>query len=646
MSDEIRILQVRPQSDEPFSASTLLSASQPQDSCRLRRVALSDTPSYVALSYHWGDTSQTFPVLLNDVKFHITQSVHAVLQLFRKSTAAAESDAQKYPASILGNEPLWIDAVCINQANVAEREAQVAVMRSIYASASRTLVWLGYPSSNSYSSELAMSWLDSIAKGSLQDFLHKPKEIRIRLWKSQAWSAVCDLLNQPWFRRRWVVQEASVSREVWVVYGTRGMQWERFSDAVERCAYLWNDISQRPATPTADVLPTFGITQLRLRNSQGKMSTNLLELLIRFRRSDSTRFEDRIFALLGLCEPHELDANRPDYSIGPAQVLKRFALAYIRIFKNLNILNVCTQASRVERRKEKYLRNGLWVYPEPAGMPQMCALPDLPTWVPNFTSFRAEWLLGPQIANYKKPIVPIFDASSNCPASVPDLALANTTHILSVSGVEIDRIHSSHPDPPIKYPDYSDPRAAFFGSFWNFASMKPAGSDPYQNQEARLIAFLQTITAGARNIDTDDLFSDSYLRYRAMEFFRGTVLEQHWHAAGLHEGDCPDSKDWYKQSGPDVKFFPNPPLPFDKLCFFKFVMCDSGRIALAPPHTQPGDRICVLFGCSSPLLLCESPNRPGRFELRGEAFVHSFMFGEAIEMWKRGQLQAENFGLV
>jgi hypothetical protein len=42
--------------------------------------------------------------------------------------------------------PYGLDAVCINQANLAEREFQIAAMRSVYASASRILVWLGLAS--------------------------------------------------------------------------------------------------------------------------------------------------------------------------------------------------------------------------------------------------------------------------------------------------------------------------------------------------------------------------------------------------------------------------------------------------------------------------------------------------------------------
>ena len=172
------------------------------------------------------------------------------------------------------------------------------------------------------------------------------------------------------------------------------------------------------------------------------------------------------------------------------------------------------------------------------------------------------------------------------------------------------------------------------------------GHEPLASDEARFTASLQTMDAGARNQDTDELFSESYLRYRAMDSFKDTGLEQRRRAAGLRRGSLPDPKHWYKQSRPDVKYDQELPGAFDKLCFFKFVMCVSSRVTLAPRHTQPGDRIRVIFGCSSPLLLNEASNRPGHFETRGEVYRYGFMFGRAIEMWKRLQLPAETFNFT
>jgi hypothetical protein len=41
------------------------------------------------------------------------------------------------------NRTFWIDAICINQKDDVERSAQVAMMRSIYSSAFRTVVYFG-----------------------------------------------------------------------------------------------------------------------------------------------------------------------------------------------------------------------------------------------------------------------------------------------------------------------------------------------------------------------------------------------------------------------------------------------------------------------------------------------------------------------
>jgi hypothetical protein len=37
---------------------------------------------------------------------------------------------------------LWIDAICINQADLDERKQQVQLMRDVYSGASRVVVWL------------------------------------------------------------------------------------------------------------------------------------------------------------------------------------------------------------------------------------------------------------------------------------------------------------------------------------------------------------------------------------------------------------------------------------------------------------------------------------------------------------------------
>ncbi|KAH6708816.1 heterokaryon incompatibility protein-domain-containing protein [Leptodontidium sp. MPI-SDFR-AT-0119] len=87
-----------------------------------------DTPAYEALSYVWGDTSDRQNIELNGVTFPVTANLYMALQFLR------------IPSGI---RILWVDAICINQDDVEERNNQVGLMSSIYSSAWRVLCWLG-----------------------------------------------------------------------------------------------------------------------------------------------------------------------------------------------------------------------------------------------------------------------------------------------------------------------------------------------------------------------------------------------------------------------------------------------------------------------------------------------------------------------
>lgn len=56
---------------------------------------------------------------------------------------------------------MWIDAICINQAETEERNAQVSLMREIYEKAERVVVWIGEEAAES---NRAMSFLKEMAR--------------------------------------------------------------------------------------------------------------------------------------------------------------------------------------------------------------------------------------------------------------------------------------------------------------------------------------------------------------------------------------------------------------------------------------------------------------------------------------------------
>jgi hypothetical protein len=100
--------------------------------CELLPEKLS-TATYEAISYCAGSAHDYKTIFLNGFPFNTFRSTYEALKRFRKS-----------------HEPrvLWVDQICINQANIAERDSQVLLMRDIYQRAARTHVWLGEAASD------------------------------------------------------------------------------------------------------------------------------------------------------------------------------------------------------------------------------------------------------------------------------------------------------------------------------------------------------------------------------------------------------------------------------------------------------------------------------------------------------------------
>jgi hypothetical protein len=93
--------------------------------CEVRTSTTAD--SYVCLSYCWGGPSVHL-VRLNGFHVAVRDNLHEFLQEARRRNT---------------DHWFWIDALCINQINVAERNHQVMQMAAIYRSADEVIVWLG-----------------------------------------------------------------------------------------------------------------------------------------------------------------------------------------------------------------------------------------------------------------------------------------------------------------------------------------------------------------------------------------------------------------------------------------------------------------------------------------------------------------------
>lgn len=86
--------------------------------------------SHVCLSYVWGSATDTKDIVVNGESFAARENLFSFLLAARRQGVA---------------EPLWIDAICINQHDISERNKQVQMMGQIYKQAKYVTVWLGLP---------------------------------------------------------------------------------------------------------------------------------------------------------------------------------------------------------------------------------------------------------------------------------------------------------------------------------------------------------------------------------------------------------------------------------------------------------------------------------------------------------------------
>ncbi|KAI9855748.1 MAG: hypothetical protein M1813_009638 [Trichoglossum hirsutum] len=194
------------------------SSENPQIECELvvkdpDQNNMNDT-EYEALSWCWGTAQQTSYInIRKDGRLYIKYVSPDLVAALR---------ALRHPQQ---DRYLWIDAVCINQDNYPEKNHQVEMMSTIYGEAKSVCVWLG---EGDNSSRMAFRFIkDEVLQ--LQNFDELCESERA----SSKWGALLDLMQRPWFSRRWVVQEIALAQDAILYCGADTIPWKVFAVAVE-----------------------------------------------------------------------------------------------------------------------------------------------------------------------------------------------------------------------------------------------------------------------------------------------------------------------------------------------------------------------------------------------------------------------------
>lgn len=215
------------------------SASVPKSALPTRPYnSLQTFPKYDALSYTWGrDPRMERIYVTSNGQESAEQSQAPILTLDIRFNLA---NVMRYLRHADQTRMLWIDAICINQVDMAERDLQVKRMGQIYSRSAAVIIWLG---SSSSSSSLALTKLNHLGQqvehtasrwypspDATEPALGDP---RVPLpMDEESWDAIQDLLSREWFERVWVQQEARSAHNGIVQCGFDAIPWNFFRRAI------------------------------------------------------------------------------------------------------------------------------------------------------------------------------------------------------------------------------------------------------------------------------------------------------------------------------------------------------------------------------------------------------------------------------
>ncbi|KAJ4178257.1 hypothetical protein NW767_014900 [Fusarium falciforme] len=191
-----------------------------------------------------------------------------------------------------GLRRLWVDAICINQKDDKEREAQVSKMVDIYQEAQRVLVYLGSGSidlTGPHKYPLRRRLEHSVMQSNDCDQITREGRVNLN-----------ELLSKRYFSRLWVIQELVVSRQVVFQVGDTEF-WADGATVPQLKGHDWENTSA----------PWF--VHMAQGTSPGSDIYDVMRATWSSKASDP---RDKIFGVLALLDDHrERELFRPDYSL-------------------------------------------------------------------------------------------------------------------------------------------------------------------------------------------------------------------------------------------------------------------------------------------------------------------------------------------
>lgn len=564
---------------------------------------------YTALSYTWGSSILKGKRSCGVHCLSITKPLETALRYFRQPNHSVV---------------IWIDQICISQDDEAEKARQIPLMGRIYRHAFNTVGWLGEADEES---DQAFDLLRTIRTNlSLVERTLTPEDFdtfSMPGLSSECWQALWRLLDRPYFRRLWVIQENVLSDDFWAFCGTRLFNADEFKTAcgvLQRSGLdklVWrNGHTNSRTSGGAEVLEQlrYGIAEVfRVRRGHYQ----LFEAMTTTRYSRASVPHDKVYGLLGICGQ---DCVKIDYSQGVAHLYRNVTREYMmRVINNF-------QRTKSKHNNQADALNRHSIFRPLVSVDHDSDLLGLPSWVPDWRQPRRTIPLG-----YLHCTASIYAAASQLN---PEIAFDSINpSILIIKGKIFDQLvelshrctnsQISFENPALINTELREwigiargcylypTRGTLFSAFWQtlVAGKDADGTQPCPDSFEELFSLILDGTTGMQPTFPDQTYSQRQMKPKR----RGKLELRN-----------------LRVRGPAKTFQELPTAVSAAMRNRRFGRTGKGYIGLFPEHSRAGDLVCVLLGSHVPFVVRRKSHKC--FRLIGECYVHGIMNGEALHM--------------
>ncbi|KAG8530604.1 uncharacterized protein KY384_004642 [Bacidia gigantensis] len=537
---------------------------------------------YEAVSYVWG--SEDNPVSLNcdGREMKMTQSLAGALRRFRQEGYA---------------RTLWVDSICINQADLLEKSAQVPMMSNIFRRASCVLIWLGEERQDSDDASKAFRCMTILNKNfSGREELHKyhnmtfkdksryldQVEREFRLPSRDDVAALNNLFESPWFGRAWTFQEIQVARNSNFYLGLYRMEVEMLYHSRVTLDQLAASTQDFRFLVRRNPLALYSFVQHSVKDSITSDTRRTLRFLstMSVRRGAGCKDpHDLIYSILNIVQ------DGPSIKINYAQpwpeMFAESTAQYINQSESLEILNQALPKTD---------------------------LTTLPSWVPD-------WRLGPDHnLGGAMRLTNLTGRPYRCTASSNvDGRLSSSCRDLSLQGLLWDSILAV---------TESSPKASAF-KWMQRQAFNLHGDQTLNSPEQEELPTPDSTSCFYE--PTGQNFNNCCITLCLLDIDPtqglGTATSHRWRSSSIERDTETTSYDEFKKLIGEASE--------TNMSQRRIAFTQHGRFGVVPKAARVGDTIAILMGGDVPILLRPDPS-DHKYEFVGECYMHGFMDGQAL----------------